>query len=116
MSGAIEVGDVIIVKLGAEVKEGDVIVYQEQESFITHRLLEKGQETWITKGDANNTEDEPIKPDKVIGKVIQIVPKVGLWKKIVTRPEIIFSLLLAVIFFGLAWNYRRKREVKDEKI
>ncbi len=36
--------------------------------FITHRIVEVGNGTYITKGDANNTEDKPVEQEQIIGK------------------------------------------------
>ena len=37
MSGTIEIGDVVIAEITKEVKENEIIVYQEEDNFITHR-------------------------------------------------------------------------------
>ena len=81
MSGSaedhIEVGDLIFIGK-AEAKElsvGDVIAFQEENSqtVVTHRIIEvksaeDGTPFFITKGDANNTEDEnPVTADRLIG-------------------------------------------------
>ena len=66
MSGSIEVGDVVLVKITNEVQENDIIVFKENNSFITHRVVKKDGDIITTKGDANNTEDSPITIDKVL--------------------------------------------------
>ena len=80
MSDTIEIGDIVIVQLTKEVNEGEIIVYQKDNNFITHRLIQKEDEELITKGDANNTQDEPITLDNVIGKVVKIIPNLSIWK------------------------------------
>lgn len=81
----IEIGDLIIIKkVGTDtLKEGDVIAFQKDSSIVTHRIVEvqtdeNGERTFITKGDANNTQDEdPVLKDEVVGICIKRVPKIG---------------------------------------
>lgn len=105
MSGTIEIGDGVIVKLTKEVEEEDIIVYEKDNSFITHRLIEKQQDELITKGDANNVQDEPITNDMVIGKVIKIIPNVNLWKKIIIG----IVIALIIVFIIVKINFLKKR-------
>ena len=80
MSGTIEIGDSVIVKITKDVKENDIIVYEKDSELITHRLIKKEEQVLITKGDANNIEDDPIIEDMVVGKVIGVIPNLNLWK------------------------------------
>ena len=81
MADTIEIGDVVVVEITKEIQEDDIIVYQDDDNFITHRLLEiKDNGELITKGDANNTEDDPISNEQVLGKVIKIIPSLGIIK------------------------------------
>ena len=80
MSGTIEIGDSVIVKITKDVKENDIIVYEKDSELITHRLIKKEEQVLITKGDANNIEDDPIIEDMVVGKVICVIPNLNLWK------------------------------------
>lgn len=77
MEPSIHEGDYILVKKTdvSELKEGDIICFYSGDSAIygmpnTHRivrLLDDG--SFITKGDANHTEDPvPVKADMIIGK------------------------------------------------
>lgn len=99
MSGTIEIGDGVIVKLTKDVKEDDIIVYEKDNSLITHRLIEKQNDKLIAKGDANNTQDEPITQEMVVGKVIKIIPNANLWKKIIIG--VAFIIIFIVIIHRL---------------
>ena len=77
MENTINIGDVVIVNLTKDVNENDIIVYKDDNNFITHRLIKKQADKLITRGDANNSEDKPINEDQILGKVIYIVPKMG---------------------------------------
>ena len=82
MNGAINQGDMVIVKKTDDYKPGDVVTYVEREGSlpVTHRIVNYGPQdgTFITKGDANNTADSPISVEQIAGEVVFVVPKVGL--------------------------------------
>ena len=115
MSPTIEIGDVVIVKITKQVDIDDIIVYQDESSFITHRLVEIDGDKMIAKGDANNSEDKPIQSNMILGQVIKIIPKVGIWRKVILTPEIIGLILVLVTIFGIAFVYTSKSEEKDDK-
>lgn len=114
MSGTIEIGDIVIVKLTKEVNEEDIVVYQKDNNFITHRLIEKQNEKLITKGDANNTQDEEITLDSVIGKVTKIIPNVSIWKKVLSNPVVIIIIILIIIVAGFAFSSTDKEKVEKD--
>lgn len=76
----IEVGDLIICRHAdpQEIQVGDVICFFDPSgnstSTVTHRVVEittdeNGDPAWVTKGDANNAEDQLAVPaDKLVGK------------------------------------------------
>ena len=78
----IEVGDLIITKSvdPETLKVGDVITYMEQgTTAVTHRIIGVNDDgSFKTKGDANNAEDrEPVLPERIVGKYIFRIPKLG---------------------------------------
>ncbi len=82
MAPEIPVGSAIYVK-GAEpedIRKNDIIVFQKNESVITHRVVENHQEEkeFVTKGDANRGEDMmPVTYYSLIGKVGFHIPFLG---------------------------------------
>jgi len=84
MNPVINSGDLIITKeteAGA-LNVGDIISYRSGDSVVTHRIAEitetDGALSFITKGDANNTEDgKPVSADMVEGTTLSILPKLG---------------------------------------
>ncbi|MGN0493637.1 MAG: signal peptidase I [Acutalibacteraceae bacterium] len=107
MSGSaedhIEVGDLIFIK-NAEfesLKEGQVISFMEGSIVVTHRIVgestdENGERGFITKGDANNTEDELlVTKDNFIGVYFARVPKLGDFAMFMQKP------LGMLIFIGI---------------
>lgn len=81
MSPTIEKGDIVIIKIGDEIKENDIITYKKDNVLITHRISKINENTIIAKGDYNNTDDVPIQKEQVVGKVVFIVNNVEIWKK-----------------------------------
>ncbi|EOH94204.1 signal peptidase I [Enterococcus pallens] len=81
-------GDIVLVKMtdGSQVKPGDIVTFQvgEGDRYLTHRMVERldqlnGQagDYIVTKGDANKSNDPPILADRVRGKVVFVIPKMG---------------------------------------
>ena len=108
--GGFYAGDIIIVKMmdGSEVKKNDVVTFQvgENGQYLTHRMIDRLDELngekgdyIVTKGDANNTADPPILAERVFGKVVFAIPKMG---SIITfvRENIWLSLVVVLSTFG----------------
>ena len=110
MSGTIEIGDGVIVKVTLDIQEEDIIVYKKENNLITHRLVEMEENNLITKGDANNVQDEPITKDMVIGKVIFVIHNIRFWKKVLIG----FLIVLIGIFIMVHQIRNKKNEIKKE--
>ena len=76
--------------------------------FITHRIEKINEDSIIAKGDRNNTEDEPIKKDDIIGRVVFIINDVEVWKKVFTDINVIIPICITVILFILLVSYKEK--------
>lgn len=70
MEDNIHAGDYILIYKKKTYKVGDVVTFKKEDYFVTHRIIKKDGNKIITKGDANNTDDDEITSDKIIGKVI----------------------------------------------
>lgn len=86
MEPKVNVGDAVIVNKKVDdesIKVGDIIVYDNRGLSIVHRVIEKkkddnGKYIYITKGDANNSDDGiDLTIDNIIGKVIVKIPYIG---------------------------------------
>lgn len=109
MAPTITTNDLIVVKITKDVKVDDVITFKEGNSLITHRLISKTAKGYVTKGDANNENDKNIGKKQVVGKVIKILPNMGIWFKVFTTPKIIFLVCFTLFMFSLAFSYTEKR-------
>lgn len=115
MADTINVGDVVFVKIKKEKTDfykNDIIVFKQENSIITHRIVEIDGQNIITKGDANNTEDEPITREEVIGKVIKTIPNIDIWKKVFSSPQVLISIITTIILFTIAFSYDGSKESK----
>lgn len=115
MSGTIEIGDVVIVKITKDVNENDIIVYKDGDNFITHRLVEKNENGMIAKGDANNSQDKPIVEEQVLGRVICNIPKVGIWRKVFLTPEVIIFIIILLLLLGVIVHLSSRTENKEDE-
>ncbi len=119
MRPEIDINDVVIVKEvpETEINVGDVISFNTDGEIVTHRIIaiEKGQynkNLYITKGDANNVEDEEkITYEDIEGKYINKIPKVG---------KIIFALksktTLVIVLAVLILLYMIEQKSNNKKI
>lgn len=83
MEPSIMTGDIIIIHQAGQYEKNDVITFQNEESrIITHRIIEINNKSegmsFVTKGDANRSEDEGVvSASHILGKVIYVIPKLG---------------------------------------
>lgn len=127
MKPEMNVGDIVIVKKlqkNDDYNVGDIISYHENDSIVTHRIIQiqesqKGKNSYITKGDNNNAEDSfKVEQNNIEGKVIKIIPKLGLLSLFVENHIfllIIFILLYAFISSNVKKLVRRKRRERKRK-
>jgi Peptidase S24-like len=67
-------GDVLRIesKLGEETVPGDIVLVARDQRFFIHRLVEKQDSLWITRGDSLPQNDDPVAESQVLGKVSAI--------------------------------------------
>ena len=115
MAGAIEVDDIIIVKITDDVHENDIISFMNEEAVITHRIIQENGDSYITKGDANNTEDKPIEKKQIIGKVVKILPKFGVWFAVFSDWKVIGSIVVTMLIIGNVVSDDDKEEEEKKR-
>jgi len=115
MEPAISVGDLILVREEEEYFKGDIVVYQSGTISVVHRVVFIDGQTVITRGDANNGDDEPLPVEAVKGKVFGIVPGVGYIVWILKTPAgIIVTMAAALLLVELSFHGEKKKK-DDEK-
>ncbi|MFL6492128.1 MAG: signal peptidase I [Nitrososphaera sp.] len=117
MVPVLNVNDVLIVRDGGSwegLTIGDIIVFNRpvgEDRVIVHRIADidvdgDGERVVRTRGDANPASipgtDYPIKQDNYIGKVIYVIPGIGVITKVISPPVnyIIIAIILAILFFN----------------
>ncbi|NTU46369.1 signal peptidase I [Candidatus Roizmanbacteria bacterium] len=107
MTPTLSEGMLIAVKQESSYSVGDIISFyaeiDNKMEIITHRIVQIGGNTYVTKGDANAVADDPVRPRLVIGKVILIIPYLGYLANFVkTVPgNFLFILLPALIIITI---------------
>jgi signal peptidase len=92
---------------------GDVVVINKTGyNPVVHRIVSIENDEVITKGDANNTVDEPVTLSNLNGKVIGYIPYVGLVINYIKTP--LGSLTLILVFL-LLWSISNKKASKEEE-
>lgn len=104
MSGSMEptihVSDGIITKETNDLKDGDVIAFNNQGAITVHRIIktytqENGDKLFQTKGDNNNAVDRGlVEKSQIKGEVICRIPKVGNAILFLQRNIIIILILI----------------------
>lgn len=115
MIPAININDLVIVKLDKSPKIKDIITYKKGESFITHRVVEAYKETYVTRGDANNTKDEAIKKEQIVGKVVKIIPNFGTMRKTLLNPIVLITLIATIFIISKLFSKPKKKKEKPKK-
>ena len=103
MESELPVGSLCLVDCQQKEPEvGDIISYKAQDAIITHRVIEKTDDGYITKGDNNSVADPGIvKPKQIFGTVICSIPKVGYAVMFMRTLKGIMLIAIVAVCFGL---------------
>lgn len=115
MEPTIGVDELIIVKAEESYKTGDIVVFQSGKMPVVHRIVAIDGEYVITRGDANNTDDDPIALSQVKGRVIAHIPRVGKVVRILKTPPAMLLLIIAAVL-TVELPYRKEKEEKDAQL
>lgn len=113
MEPEISVGDLLIVSKQESYEVGDVVVFQDGKLAVTHRIVSISENEVITRGDANNTDDDPITLDDIKGAVVCVIPCVGRLVNMIKTP-LGTLVIIALAVFLLERSFRAEKE-KDKK-
>ena len=111
MEEDIHVGDYVLIFKKNDYKVGEIVTYEKEDYYITHRVIRKDGNSYVTKGDANNTEDEEINKSSIIGKVIL---SGGLLNIIIRYKYVIAGVILTL--YLASWMFKDLIEyIKDDE-
>lgn len=112
MEPALSAGDLLIVAGREAYEVGDVVVFQDGSMAVTHRIIAVGEDEVITRGDANNTEDDPISPSQIKGEVVLAIPLVGYVVRAIKTPLGTLAILaLAILLLERSFHAEKQRDV-----
>lgn len=102
-------------------KVNDILVYKSRNHIISHRIVKKLDNGFITKGDANNSDDPNIiNNSKVLGKGTNwSIPYLGLYVDFIYNHKYLLFISILLLLVDLCDDYyinNKKKEVaKYEK-
>ena len=99
-------------------KKGDIITFQKDNILVTHRIDEKLQNGFITKGDANNVPDtKEVSINDIVGKTLFVIPKAGKLVFYLRTPLGMALIIFAgFLLFEIPFLLNKKYEQGGEKI
>lgn len=111
-------GDLIIVKQTDLFSMNQVVVYQDGNSLVVHRIIELNDDSVTTKGDANNTPDDPIETSRISGEVVLAIPYAGNIVEFIKTPVgTIIVIALAILLMELPRLKEKQKDIDEiEKI
>ena len=115
MEPEISVHDLVIVHEEDSYAIGDVITYEYENAVVTHHIIADTPEGYITKGEANNTEDRfPVARSAVVGKVAFVLPRIGLVIEFLKTPLGMTCLvLIGFLLIEIPYLLDKRREEKE---
>lgn len=115
MEPEISVGDLLLISEQDAYEVGDVVVYQDGNMTITHRIVSISEDEIVTRGDVNNTDDEPITPEQIKGEVVLMIPLVGYAVNAIKTP-IGTICILALAIFLLERSFHAEKQQKEKEL
>jgi signal peptidase len=109
-------GDMVVIHKEAMYEAGDIVTFQQSGRPVTHRISEETTDGFITKGDFNNSADQEIvKRNQVIGKIIKVIPQAGdavdFFQSTTGMILILLALFAATVIPGMV----RRKKYEPEK-
>ena len=113
MAPTINASDLIIVQKSDKAEIKDIITYEHNGEYITHRVVDAYKDNYVTKGDANNSKDEPISKEQIVGKVVKIIPGFGILRKTILNPIVLITLAITVYIISLLFKKNDEKNKFD---
>jgi len=139
MEPKISIGDIVIIDTRVKkYKVKDIVTFKDiNGSFVTHRIIEIKDDEIITQGDANNTVDDSITSDKIVGRYVYKLDGIGALMKSFRSPlTLVMILIIGVVlcvlvstdskgnailteeekeYLEFLESKKKKKEIKEEK-
>lgn len=115
MEPAIMTDELILVKAQERYEIGDVIVFQNGNMLVVHRIVDMDTDTVTTRGDANNTDDAPIEKSQIKGRVFVHIPLVGAVVRLIKTPVATIALIIGAVLI-VELPFQKEKEKKEEEL
>ena len=102
MEPTLEINDFVVVKKPDVIKVNDIVSYRQDDlsKEVLHRIIRMNDDEIVTKGDANNTEDNPIAMSQITGVYVCKIKYLGNIISLMTKPigiSIICTTLVIIL-------------------
>ena len=111
-----DAGDLVIVKKYKSenpLEKGEIVVYQDENDLVIHRVVKVEDGMVTTQGDANNAADDPFKIEYVRAVYLFRIRRMGTFISVLKKP--VCMLLLVIIIILLIEIPFVIQKAKDEK-
>lgn len=115
MEDRLSVDDLVIIKATDDLDVNDIVIYQDGNSLVIHRIIDIDGDTVITKGDANNTADNPINKSQIKGVLVYDIAGLGAVVNILKQPVSVLIILVAVLLLT-ELSYRKEKDEDTEEL
>lgn len=102
---------------------GDIITYDTGLTTVTHRIKSIDNNGVVTKGDANDVNDDVFNVDKIVGKYFFRISMISLFSNIMIGNSVFIvlivlfsSILILTIFYRFIRNIELKKDNLRKKI
>lgn len=105
-----------------KINKDDILVYKSRNHIISHRVVERLDEGFVTKGDANKSNDsDMIDNSRVMGKGTNwCIPYLGLYADFIYTHKYLLFISIAILSIDLCYDYYKNRKkkvgIKYEKV
>ena len=114
MEPTLRINDIVIIKKQDDYSINDIVTYEYNNNFVTHRIIKENKNVITTKGDSNDAEDESITKDKVLGKVVYRFKVVGFIIFMLSNPFSWVIILIVSMIMIFVTPVKIEKEVNDE--
>ena len=114
MSPTIKSGELIIISERKQYGINDIVTYVDEDNFyVTHRIINLNKGNMITKGDGNNINDKKISIENVKGKVIFHSKILGFFVLYLLKPLVCAYFIVMIIVNVINFLIRDKGGKKE---
>lgn len=115
MEPTLSIDDLVIIKTKKKYEPGDIVVFESDNKLIVHRIVKINDEYAVTRGDANNVDDDKIEVSKIKGYVVSHFSGVGKLIRFIKSPYGT-RIIVFLLFIAFAINKLHQKIKDSEKI